>query len=114
MLSTPVLGGLPESFKTFFGRSADLLLTGHFYTQTLTPVSVSGDSQESQTFTIVGLRATDVLTINTTNEVYGVILVAYRVSATDTLELSFENFTAVAKTPASKEYKIVAIRRERE
>lgn len=79
---------------------------------TLTPTSVSATTTSTQTFTVVGLKTTDMVNVCPPSQTANVTLAASRVSAADTLSLTFINPTAGALTPAAGVYFIEVIRPE--
>ncbi len=81
------------------------------FTATLNPASVAANTVARQTFTVAGLTTTDVITVNPPSLTTGLNLIGFRVSAADTVELTFWNSTGSPIDPASEAYLIVAIRR---
>lgn len=70
----------------------------------ITPTAVSGTSAE-QTFTVVGLRTQDFVEVNFNGaQTTGVGIGNVRVSATDTLAITFTNATGGSATPAAGTY----------
>jgi hypothetical protein len=88
--------------KTYFkgGMQAEVI------TQTLTPVAVGAATCAEQTFTVPGLLATDVVDVFWPGSATAVGLVGCRVSAVNTLALTFVNPTAGSLTPTSGSYRI--------
>jgi hypothetical protein len=81
------------------------------YSVTINPASVASATSAEQTFTVTGLAVGDViLAVNKPTATAGVGIVNMRVSAADTLALTFMNSTAGAVDPASETYLIVAMR----
>ena len=96
---------------TWFKRLADVFPRVRTYDTALTPAEVAANTTEEQTFTVAGLRAEDVVTVNKPSLDAGLGIVGYRVSADNTLAISFINATGGALTPTAAEtYNIVAIR----
>lgn len=79
-------------------------------TATLTPTSVTSVTAPTQTFTVVGLKIGDVVTVNPPSQLAGVTLTAARVSAADTLALTFANPTAGNLVPSAGAYLISVVR----
>lgn len=80
---------------------------------TLSPASVANATSAEQTFaaTGIGLLTTDVVVVNKPTAQAGLGLVGTRVSAADTLALTFMNTTAATITPtASEVYKVAVFR----
>lgn len=79
---------------------------------TLSPVAVSANTTAEQTFTVNGLKTGDVpLTVNKPTAQAGLGIVGYRVSAANTLALTFSNNTGSPITPTAAEKYLVAIAR---
>jgi hypothetical protein len=89
--------------KTYFkgGLRQDII------TQTLTPVSVAATTAAEQTFTVPGLLTTDMVDVNWPGSATAVGLVGARVSAANTLALTFVNPTAGGLVPTAGAYKIL-------
>lgn len=80
---------------------------------TLSPVSVATITAAEQTFaaTGIGLLTTDVVLVQKPTAQAGLGIVGSRVSAADTLAITFVNPTAAAITPtASEVYKVTVLR----
>lgn len=82
------------------------------YTPTLSPVAVAADTTAEQTFTVTGLTTSDTIcSFNKPTAQAGLGVVGMRVSAADTLAITYSNNTAGSITPtASEVYRIVALR----
>ncbi len=78
---------------------------------TLNPASVAANTIAEQTFTVAGLTTSDIVTVNKPTLTAGIGIVNARVSAADTLAITFINNTGSPVDPASEVYLIVAIRR---
>lgn len=81
-----------------------------FYTATLTPASVAANTSAEETFTVTGLAVGDDVVVNGPAPTAGTGIVNARVSATNTLALTFGNFTGGALTPTSGAYNIRGFR----
>ena len=75
---------------------------------TLSPAQVNANTTAEQTFTVPGLRVGDcILTVNKPTAQAGLGIVGYRVSAADTIGITFSNNTGAGITPtASQTYLI--------
>lgn len=82
-----------------------------FYSQSLDVASVAAITSAEQTFTVTGLTTDDRVFVNKPTLTAGLGVVNARVSAADTLALTFMNATAAAIDPAAEIYEIVAIRK---
>lgn len=80
------------------------------YAASLTPAAVAANTSAEETFTVAGLTTADKVTVNGPAPTAGTGIVNARVSAADTLALTFGNFTAGSLTPTSGTYLIVAVR----
>lgn len=80
------------------------------YSQSVTPASVSPATAAEQTFTVTGLTTADKVFMNpaATGNATGVC--SCRVTASNTIGITFVNPTAGALTPGSGTYTFVAIR----
>lgn len=74
------------------------------YSQALTPVSVAANTTAEQTFTVTGLVAGSPVWINKPSAQAGLGIVGVRVSATNTLAVTYGNSSAAAIVPASETY----------
>lgn len=76
----------------------------------LTPEEVSANTTEEQTFTVPGLQTNDTVLVNKPTHQAGVCVAQCRVSAVNTLAITFCNPTGSGVTPTAGEtYKIVVI-----
>lgn len=77
-----------------------------FYNTLLTPASVAANTTVEQTFTVTGLVANSPVWINKTSAQPGLSILGCRVSATNTLAITYGNTSAAAIVPASETYVI--------
>lgn len=75
----------------------------------LSPAQVAANTTAEQTFTVPGLRASDVLVdVNKPTQQAGLGVCGVRVSAANTMAVTFVNATAAPITPtASETYKVI-------
>lgn len=73
---------------------------------TLDVASVAANTSAEQTFTVPGLDTSMVVMVNKPDLDAGLVVGNARVSAADTLALTFGNSTAGAVDPASETYKL--------
>lgn len=78
---------------------------------TLSPASVSGNTTAEQTFTVQGLLTTDYVNVTKPTSQAGLGIVNSRVSAANTLAITFANATASPITPTASEVYTVAVDR---
>lgn len=114
MLNSADLAGLPETFQMYMGKAIEIILTGHFYSVTIDPSSVGANTTSEQTFTVNGLRQSDVVIVNKPSHTTGLGIAGCRVSGKGQLAITFINTTGSPINPASESYKVLAIRREHE
>lgn len=82
---------------------------GTSYSETLTPVAVAADTSAEQTFTVTGLVTGQTVVVNGPAPTAGTGIVNARVSAANTLALTFANFTAASLTPTSGTYLVTQL-----
>ena len=80
--------------------AAPLLL----YSQSITPGAVAANTTAEQTFTVTGLVAGSPVWINKPSFTTGISIVGVRVSAANTLAITFSNGTASSITPPAETY----------
>ena len=77
----------------------------------LTPAQVAANTTAEQTFTVTGLLIGDFVEVNKPTSQAGLGLANFRVSAADTLAITFSNNTAAGITPtAGESYQILVAR----
>jgi len=74
------------------------------YSQTFAPVSVAANTTAEQTFTVTGLVVGSAVWINKPSWQTGLGIVGCRVSAANTLAITFANLTSAAIVPNSETY----------
>lgn len=93
------------------GSAGTSLTLVKVYSQTITPASVAANTTAEQTFTVTGLTTADKVTFNPgAAPTAGTGIVGWRVSAADTLAVTYSNNTAGALTPVSSTCLILATR----
>ncbi len=102
--SLTVLGGL------IVGAAGTALTQIVVYLPSLTPASVPANNTGVQTFTVNGLTTADKVMVNGPGITVGVVPAQARVSAANTLEITFANLTGGPLTPAAGTYLVLAIR----
>lgn len=70
---------------------------------TLSPTSVANATSAEQTFTVQGLKLHDYVGVNKPSAQAGLGIVGSRVSAANTLAITFQNSTAATITPTASE-----------
>lgn len=80
---------------------------------TIDPASVAAATSAEQTFTVTGLKVGDQVAVSKPTATAGLGIVNARVSAADTLAITFMNATAGAIDAGSETYTILVVRPER-
>lgn len=91
-------------------RLADAFPKTQTYSTALTPASVAANTTAEQTFTLSGLVINDIVIVNKPTLDAGVGICGARVSAADTLAITYINATGGAIIPTAETYKVVSIR----
>lgn len=78
---------------------------------TLSPAAVSANTSAEQTFTVNGLQAGDHVAVCKPSAQAGLAIAGTRVSAVNTLAITFGNFTASPITPTASETYLVLVSR---
>lgn len=87
------------------------LETVSVFSQSWTPSSVAANTSAEQTTTVTGVNSYDyVLSVNPPSSTAGVGLVGHRVSADNTVAVTFMNTTAGALSPPSGTYVFIVLR----
>lgn len=76
---------------------------------TITPASCAANTTAEQTFTITGLQVGDVVNVNKPTSQAGLGVVGARVSAANTIAITFSNNTASPITPTASEVYVVNV-----
>ncbi len=77
----------------------------------LTPAIVAPNTSAEQTFTVKGLRLGDYVGVNKPTTQAGLAIVGSRVSAADTLAITFGNLTSATITPTAAQTYTVQVAR---
>lgn len=101
---------LDPSWEDWFRLvTIDMPINGRFIV-TIDPASVAANTTAEQTFTVKPLSVNDLVMVNKPTHDTGLGIVGVRVSAKDTLAITFANVTGSAIDPPSEIYKILAVR----
>mgnify|MGYP001585292878 CR=1 FL=1 len=97
--------------RAFIGETGSALKKVKRYTPTLSPAAVAANTTAEQTFTVTGLAATEVpLAVVKPTAQAGLGIVGWRVSAANTLAITFVNATAASITPtAAQVYEVIVL-----
>lgn len=110
---TPIKGNINElqpELKTWLDNLQMRFPKVYTYEESINPASVGATSYSSQTFTVEGLTTDDVIAVNPPSLTSGLYLISYRVSAADTLSLTFYNSTGSPIDEGAGTYKILTCR----
>ena len=100
-----------EELDKWFNRVADLVTKIEILTATIDPASVAANTSAEQTFTVTGLETTnELLQVEKPTATAGIGIVNYRISAADTLAITFMNSTSGSLNPPSETYTIVVLK----
>jgi hypothetical protein len=80
------------------------------FSVSINPTSVNANTTSEQTFTVNGLSTSDIVFVNKPTHQTGLVVGGARVSAVDTIAITFGNITGLSIDPSSETYFIVAIR----
>lgn len=103
---------LPKSFIPWLYSFLTRVHHTVIYDATINPAAVSANTTSEQTFTVNGLNTTDILVVNKPSHNAGLGIVNARVSAANTLALTFMNTTGFSINPGEEVYRIVAFKRQ--
>jgi hypothetical protein len=96
---------------TFKGSPGDKVTQIYRLAATITPAAVAANTTAEQTFTLNGLAVGDVVYITKPTAQAGLGIVGARVSAANTLAITFSNNTGSSITPTAAEtYQVGGIR----
>jgi hypothetical protein len=80
------------------------------YSSALNVASVAANTTAEQTFTVTGLSTKDIIYVNKPSNSTGLGIVNCRVSAANTLAITFMNATGSGIDPGAETYLIVSVR----
>lgn len=115
----PVIGNTTAAAGTFTTLAANTNVTIGggtaitkivVYSQSIDVASVAANTTAEQTFTVTGLTTADKVFVNKPSLSAGLGIANARVSAADTLAITFVNATAAAIDPAVETYTVIALR----
>lgn len=101
--------GVVVSSSMKVGASGTAITQTKGYTPTLTPGAIALAGFDEQTFSVPGLTTADTVTVNGPAAAAGTALVHARVSAADTLALTWQS-TGAGLIPSSGTYRVLAVR----
>lgn len=102
--------GIPITLFTWLQRLHLLFPKINTYSATINPGNISANSELTETYTVTGLNTNDIVIVAPPSLDSGIGIMYCRVSAADTLQIRWRNFTGGGINPASGTYLIAAIR----
>lgn len=111
-ISPPHEGDIVNEFflLTWLRRLQQVFPKVETYTVSLTPASVAANTSAEETYTLSGLNNQDLVLVNPPSATAGLGLAGARVSADNTLALTWLNATGGALSPPSGTYRVVSVR----
>lgn len=103
-------GTLTRPWERWFNDVRRLIKRVDAYSVTINPASVAANTSAEQTFTVTGLTTDMVVAVNKPTTTAGLVIGGARVSAADTLAITFGNLTGSPIDPASETYTVIAVR----
>ena len=104
--STAITPTASEVYTFFGARGLRIQPVMQRLTASLAPAAVAANTTAEQTFTVNGLIAGTAVDVNKPSVTTGIALVGARVSAINTLALTYANVTAASITPPTETYTI--------
>jgi len=95
----------------WFGALRDASSKQATYEVSFNPASIAANTVSRQTVTVTGITTNDIITVNPPALTSGLELLGYRVSAADTVTLTFWNSTGGAIDEAAGTYLIHSVRK---
>jgi hypothetical protein len=111
---TPIVGEqktLTDVWQRWFSVLSLSIHTTRVLEVELDPASVAASTVMRQTFTVTGLTTNDVVIVNPPALIAGLEVVNARVTATDTLQITFWNTTGAPIDAGVQTYLILAVRK---
>lgn len=94
----------------WFKRLQNVFPLVRTYSTSIAPASVDANTTAEQTFTVTGLNTNDIVYVNKPSLNAGIGIGNVRVTASNTIGITYVNPTADAITPTTETYKIVTVR----
>jgi hypothetical protein len=88
------------------------ILGAGVFTVSITPVSVAASTSVEQSFTVPGVRVGDYVAVVSPSLAAGVGVEQARVTAANTVAITFQNSTLAGVVPAAGAYQFLAVRPE--
>mgnify|MGYP001570251264 CR=1 FL=1 len=99
-----------EVWQRWFAEVARNIHSIQVLSPALDPASVAANTVVRQTFTVSGLTVEDVINVNPPALTAGLEILNCRVTATDTIQITFWNSTGAPIDAGSQTYLILAVR----
>jgi hypothetical protein len=97
-------GEVTYEWRRWFGFLRNTTPKTETYNVTVTPTAVGANTTSEQTTTVLGLVVGSLITVTKPTHTAGIGIVNARVSASDTLAITYMNVTGGAVTPPSESY----------
>lgn len=104
-------GGIQRPWAAWFNLVRDVIRKVDSFEATIDPAAIAANTSAEQTFTVTGLLVDHVVTVNKPTATAGIGIVGARVSAANTLAITFMNSTGGALNPGSETYSVVGVRK---
>jgi len=106
--------GFDKLYRPLVVKSGTGVYHLKIYTLSATPTGIAANESGEQTFTITGLDSTydRILSVNPPGSSTPLGLADVRISADDTIAITWVNPTAATATPTAGDYEVVVIRKQ--
>lgn len=101
---------LTRPWMIWYNEIREAVLRTKLYTVIFDPISIAANTTAEQTVTVTGLTTQDFVEVNKPSLTAGIGIVNARVSADNTLAITFINATGSAIDPGSETYLVKATR----
>lgn len=95
---------LDTTWSRWFATISEFVYRYDVYEVTVTPTSVAANTTSEQTVTVTGVASNDFVTVNKPSHTTGIGIVNIRVTAANTVAITYMNSTGSAIVPASEKY----------
>lgn len=102
---------LPPLFDDWLRRLVRVFPMVRTYSVDINPASVAANSENTETFTVTGLKTTDIITINKPSKTTDLSILDAHVSAADTISVTFRNYSGAPIDAGEETYLIQATRK---
>lgn len=103
-------GNIPGLLDDWLRRLVAVFPMTRTYSASINPASVAANSEDTQTFTVTGLKTNDIVTVNKPTKTADLSILDAFVSADDTLSITFRNYSGAPIDAGAETYLIKATR----